>query len=166
MRGKEATCAALKSSKPLFRSDGGWQRASGFPFNPATAACTEFLSLHFPLQILFCSLLHYVALTKRRDFPDKIIPHSACLCISVPILTHLCAALKGHYLAFTMTYDCVFTVDNGHLAMMMNICAVLCFRDSASTSNPWFKKKALLRKKFPIRNKLHVQFTALTPAIL
>lgn len=108
MRGKEATCAALKSSKPLFRSDGGWQRASGFPFNPATAACTKFLSLplHFPLQILFRSLLHYVALTKRRDFPDKTVPHSACLCTSVHH-PDIRIALKGHYLVSTMKYDCV-----------------------------------------------------------
>lgn len=63
--------------------------------------------LHFPLWVLFRCLLYYITLTMRYDFPDKTIPHSACLCTSVPILTFLRQAVKGRYFVCTMKYDCV-----------------------------------------------------------
>lgn len=128
------------------------------------------LFFHFPLRILFRSLLHYVALTKRRDFPDKTVPHSPCLCASIPILTFLCKALKGHYLVSTMKYDCVC------LLLIMatigacsddKICAVSSYAAGIQPPPRYpFKKNKIPHNKYTASSVdrfgsclLHLQFT-------
>lgn len=97
----------LKVQSHCFGVMGGGSGRLAFLSTLLLLRVQNFSLFHFPLRILFHSLLHYVALTKKRDFPDKTVPHSACLCTSIPVLTFLRKNLKGHYLVSTMKYDCV-----------------------------------------------------------
>lgn len=80
----------LKVQSHCFGVMGGWQRASGFPFNPATAACTEFLSFSlflFPPRILLRSLPHSL-----RDVISLTKPSSLGLPLHIrPPAWHSCA---------------------------------------------------------------------------
>lgn len=79
----------LKVQSHCFGVMGGGSGRLAFLSTMLLLRVQNFSLFHFALRILFRSLLHYVALAKRRDFPDKNIPHSACLCRTVPILTFL-----------------------------------------------------------------------------